>query len=55
VIYFIVHLYPHVNKTVTDFFWVYIPIYPPSLRPWWLAATLRQVTTSCTTNPQQIE
>ena len=28
---------PHVNKTVTDFFFgggVYIPIYPPSLRPW---------------------
>jgi len=25
---------PYVNKTVTDFFWgVYIPIYPPSLRP----------------------
>ena len=25
---------PHVNKTVTDFGRVYIPIYPPSLRPW---------------------
>ena len=24
---------PHVNKTVTDFGGVYIPIYPPSLRP----------------------
>ena len=23
---------PHVNKTVTNFFGVYIPIYPPSLR-----------------------
>jgi len=27
---------PHLNKTVTDFLFggVYIPIYPPSLRPW---------------------
>ena len=25
---------PHMNKTVTDFWGIYIPIYPPSLRPW---------------------